>query len=241
MAYRCSSLQLGIEPRTPGLQASLVLATGPPGMPPNLSIFEGLNSIPSHLHIHSSFSKVWLWKISMVGDAKLEMGNYQQVPAFKQQPLLGRHYNPGIQASHSFSDYNPNSWPHCHKALHDLSPDHLLDLSYDIKSPVTPASSALEDAKPFPASETCHLLDLLPGNILPVSAHTFIQPPSHHSKVLSLRLPLSSSGSSLVKHLFAFCCPIFSKSKGWAVSCLLGAESVMSVNTRQVTVVWMNG
>lgn len=74
---------------------------------------------------------------------------------------------------------------------------------------------------------------------------------SSHIHTTSLLLPFQSLSFGYPYHhlevawlsiYLHFCCPIFpSKSKGWAVSCLLGAESVMSVNTRQVTVVWMNG
>lgn len=139
----------------------------------------------------------------MVGDAKLEMGETTAwVPAFKQ-PLL-------LEAP-TILEYRLPILLRLQPKLLALPTKPcmicLLTTSWIFlghSSPITPASSVLEDAKPFPASETCHLLDLLPGNILPVSAHTFIQPPFSPFQSAFIRLPLSSSGSSLVKHLFAF-------------------------------------
>ena len=112
----------------------------------------------------------------MVGDAKLEMGETTAwVPAFKQ-PLL-------LEAP-TILEYRLPILLRLQPKLLALPTKPcmicLLTTSWIFlghSSPITPASSVLEDAKPFPAPETCHLLDLLPGNILPVSAHTFIQPP----------------------------------------------------------------
>ena len=169
-------------------------------------------------------------------------GNHSLGACFQAAITLGGTYNPGIQVSHPAQILTQTPGP-THKALSDLSPDHLPDLS----CPFLPLwshwpPSVLEDAKPFPASETCPLLDLLHGNILPVSAQTFTQLPCSPFQSAFIWLPLWSPGSSLVKRLLAFLLSIFpNKSRGWAVSRLLSAVSVKSVNTGQVTVVWMNG
>lgn len=84
---------------------------------------------------------------------------------------------------------------------------------------------ALKDTNSFPAAGTFHSLSLLHGNSLLVPAQRPLEAPWPASQSNFSRLLFSSSARTLANHWIAFIFSVFTKSRGCAVSWLLGAVS----------------